>query len=414
MDKREILKKQLEIITPSEKELKELNFLINNTVILLKQAIKSRKIKAEPFIAGSFVKGTIIKKDKYDADIFVRFDKKYDEKSISSILSRIVPKNAVRLHGSRDYFVLKSKDLNKEIIPIMKIKTPEEELNSKNLSYFHVKYVLDKIKKGRKLAEEIRLAKAFIHYSGCYGAESYIHGFSGYAVELLLIHYKTFMNFARAMANVDLSKKLVIDIEKDYKKDEVFREMNESKLQSPIILVDPTYKKRNALAALSLETLEKLKKASKDFLIKPSEKFFQAESRERKFGKYKNTVKITTKRQAGDIAGTKLKKFYNFFIKEAEKYLDISSGFEYNESRNEGIIYINAVPRKMIEFRGPPITMKEALKAFKRQHKKVVVKKEQAYAYEKNNITLKDFIEELKNKDIEEMDISAIELSVSG
>ena len=51
--------------------------------------------------------------------------------------------------------------------------------------------------------------------------------------------------------------------------------MNSSKLTSPIILVDPTYKQRNALAALSEETFEKFKQASKKFLKNPSIKYFE-------------------------------------------------------------------------------------------------------------------------------------------
>ena len=51
--------------------------------------------------------------------------------------------------------------------------------------------------------------------------------------------------------------------------------LNESKLQSPIVFVDPTFKERNALAALSRETFEKFKKASKVFLRAPSKRYFE-------------------------------------------------------------------------------------------------------------------------------------------
>src|SRR3989344_5865150 len=109
--------------------------------------------------------------------------------------SKIVPKNAVRIHGSRDYFVVKeNNNFEFEIIPTLKIKKPSEAKNIIDLSYFHVNYVRNKLK-NKKLADEIKLAKAFIHYSDCYGAESYINGFSGYAVELLVIYYGSFTKF---------------------------------------------------------------------------------------------------------------------------------------------------------------------------------------------------------------------------
>lgn len=51
--------------------------------------------------------------------------------------------------------------------------------------------------------DEIKIAKAFCHATGCYGAESYIKGFSGYALELLIYHYKSFQSFVKAMTKVN-------------------------------------------------------------------------------------------------------------------------------------------------------------------------------------------------------------------
>ena len=39
---------------------------------------------------------------------------------------------------------------------------------------------------------------------------------------------------------------------------EILLELNEAKLQSAMVFVDPTFKERNTLAALSLETLDKM------------------------------------------------------------------------------------------------------------------------------------------------------------
>ena len=45
--------------------------------------------------------------------------------------------------------------------------------------------------------------------------------------------------------------------------------MNESKRQNPIVLIDPTWKERNALAALSRETFEKFQESLRKFMRKP-------------------------------------------------------------------------------------------------------------------------------------------------
>jgi len=54
----------------------------------------------------------------------------------------------------------------------------------------------------KKILDEIRIAKAFCYANNCYGAESYISGFSGYALELLVYHYKSFLKFIKSMVKL--------------------------------------------------------------------------------------------------------------------------------------------------------------------------------------------------------------------
>ena len=138
----------------------------------------------------------------------------------------------------------------------------------------------------------------------------------------------------------------MIDAEKQYKnKKDVFFEINESKLNSPIILVDPTWKERNALAGLSSETFEKFRAAATAFLKKPSEEFFRKKEIDEKELKKEAKklkaeflhIKLETDRQEGDIAGTKLKKSADFLAEEMSKYFIIlKKEFEYDD-KQEGI-----------------------------------------------------------------------------
>jgi len=282
---KEVLNEEILKITPSGEEVKSINFKVREILSALSGNMKKSKIKADVFIGGSFAKDTLIRKGKHDVDIFVRFDsEKYgEEEKLAELLKKIVPKNSVRVHGSRDYFRIKQDNIEFEIIPVLKIKKPSEAKNITDLSYFHVNYIKNKIKKNKKLADEIRLAKAFLYYQNCYGAESYINGFSGYAVELLMVSYGGFVRFLDSCLKHDFSKgKIIIDAEKLYKnKETIMREMNEAKLNSPIVLVDPTFKERNALAALSNETFDKFKQVAAKFAKNPSEKFFEFEDREK-------------------------------------------------------------------------------------------------------------------------------------
>ncbi|MBI2629755.1 nucleotidyltransferase domain-containing protein [Candidatus Pacearchaeota archaeon] len=404
-----ILKKQKERVVISKTELEEIERKAKEFCRSIERKIREKKIKADVFIGGSLAKKTLLKKEKYDVDIFVRFSKEYKDEELAEKLSTLI-ENAERVHGSRDYFNLKDKEVIFEIIPIIKITKPKEMRNVTDLSYFHVDYITKKIKSNTNLPGEIVLAKSFCRANNCYGAESYIKGFSGYALELLIVHYKSFLNFIKAAAK---SKgQIIIDPEKHYKnKEDILTNLNEAKLTSPVVFVDPTFKERNAVAALSSETFLRFKETCKKFLKNPNDGFFEmkkidSDGMKRMAGKKKAEffiIKVHTEKQEGDIAGSKLLKFYHFINDKIEKNFEIlRKEFFYNEEKEASLFFI-LKRRKDIIISGPPIKMKEAVERFKKEHKSIVIKNKRVYAKEKNYNSFLEFFSDFKNKKDREM-----------
>ena len=418
----QILKEVLVKVNPSEKDLSSINNFLKVFILEIKKGLKKKKIDAEVFIGGSFAKKTLIKKGQYDVDIFVRFNKKYGN-DISNLTEKILKetkRHFSTIHGSRDYFKINVEpSFFVEIIPVIKVKNPKESDNITDLSYFHVDYIRKKLKT-EKMLEEVRLAKAFCHANKCYGAESYINGFSGYALELLVYHYKGFFNFVKAMAKID--EKEIIDIEKLYKnKREIEMNMNGSKMISPIVLIDPTYKERNALAALSKETFKEFKEVCKRFIKKPTEESF--ETKKIDIEKIKNSaqknksefvfIKAKTDKQEGDIAGSKLVKFYRHLIEEIEKFYKITNkNFEYHD-RKEAEYFFVVKSKKEVILNGPNENDEKNVMLFNNRHKNTFIKKGKVYAREKINDKINDFIDswKLKNQEkIREMGITDLEV----
>jgi tRNA nucleotidyltransferase (CCA-adding enzyme) len=458
-----ILKEVLEKIEPPEEDLKVINNALKDFLEKTEKKIKSLKITAEVFIGGSFAKDTVIKKDYYDIDAFIRFDKKYNDDEISKLTGKIlkeldtqpsrsergcIPKKGTRtsheapnqvglkeniqkniftggnvsvVHGSRDYFRIKiSPDFFIEVIPVIKVKNPKESRNITDLSYSHVKYLKKKIGKTKELANQIKLAKVFCYANNCYGAESYINGFSGYALELLICKYKSFMKFITAMSK--LKEKEVIDLEKHYKsKQQVLMDVNSSKLKSPIILIDPTYKQRNALAALSDETFEKFQKTCKKFLKNPSVKSFEIKKvdlekikQDARKKKYEFILLETkTEKQEGDVAGTKLLKFYNHLDEEIKRYFEVKdNGFNYNGKKSARYFFV-VKKKKDILIEGPSIKDKTNLARFKKKHRNNFNKKGRVWAKEVIKFSIEKFIENwnLKNKrKMKEMQVKGLKV----
>ncbi len=351
-------------------------------VELIRREISRRKIDASVFIGGSFAKGTMIKASRYDVDLFIRFRRDAlmsRLETIVSVVSRRLNKKFECVHGSRDYFrVFISPRLTIEIIPVVAVRNVEEAKNVTDLSYFHVAVVKKRLSKG--LQREVQLAKQFCRAQRVYGAESYVRGFSGYGLECLIMFYRSFERMLRGLVKVKEREKLVIDPAKLFKKkSEVLFSLNEARLESPVIVIDPTWKERNVLAALSYETFRRFQNAAAAFLKNPSTEFFDVEafsasslkkSAMKKKAAFVHVV-LETKRQQGDIAGTKLKKVARFLRGEIDNYFDVlEEEFVYGEMQRADAYFVVRSKKEIIR-KGPPVDLKKHAAAFRKRHRGV-------------------------------------------
>jgi tRNA nucleotidyltransferase (CCA-adding enzyme) len=387
-------------------ELLKISLPKNELLVLEKTAkdfiasLKAKGIKA--YVGGSLAKGTMVNRPgKQDVDIFVVFDYSEDILGLEKVLKKIsLPGELKKVHGSRDYFQIICNDLILEVIPVVKNRDPETAENVTDISLSHVKYVGSKVKKNPKIADEIKLAKAFCQAQRCYGAESYIHGFSGYSLEVLVIHFGGFVKFLK-----NVNKKRVLDPLKYFRGErEVLNELNSSKLQSPIVVIDPTYKYRNVNAGLGSETFEKFISVAKEFLRLPSLKYFERQPIDvaglKKFAKAKDAkfveIDLKTNRQEGDIAGTKCKKFLHFFIRELgrKQQAVLRHEFDYDGGQSaKG--YIVVVEKTDIEVRGPSAGLEDAVNSFRKAKGARAFERKKFWWY-KEKISVKKVFESIK------------------
>lgn len=366
MSIKNVLSEELKKISLSEDKIISLEKIAKDFIRLLK------KNKLRAYIGGSLAKNTLIVKDKQDVDIFVVFDYSEDIFGLEKILKKIkLPGKLERVHGSRDYFHIDCGDVLLEVIPVVKNKDPELAENVTDVSLSHVKYVVEEIKKNPKLSDEIKLAKAFCRANRCYGAEGYIRGFSGYSLEILVIYFKGFVKFLKG-----IQKKAVVDPLKYFKSErEVMMELNGAKLQGPLVVVDPTYKYRNVCAGLGIEAFERLKNVARDFLKSPGLEFFDKKEIDVKVFRALAVgsrrfveVDLSTDRQVGDIAGTKMKKILDFFVRELERKGQkiLRKEFDYDGVGSRAKGYLVVERHKEIDVRGPSIGLQDAVLAFRK------------------------------------------------
>ncbi|MBW2963434.1 CCA tRNA nucleotidyltransferase [Candidatus Woesearchaeota archaeon] len=387
--------KALEKIKPSKQEEKAFKVIVDSFLKKLNSVLGD----ARGVLGGSGAKGTWLK-GVHDVDIFILFDyKKYKEKShkLADELEKRLKKKFKkysRLHGSRDYFQIKEDGFTYELVPILKIKKAAEAVNITDISPLHAEWV--RKKSNEKIRDDIRLAKAFCKAQDLYGAESYIRGFSGYVLEILVIYYRGFERFLEKAKS--WREKQVIDPEKWYAdREAAIASLNESKLHSPIILIDPVDKDRNAAAALGREKFLVLKEKAVQFLKKPAEDFFV--KKEIKFDDLKKKkghlvyFEVEALRGKEDIVGCKLLQVFDFLKKGLREFDIIEAGWDWNK------LWFLVKKKETDKFevrKGPPVKLEKYAADFKKKNKKTYIEKGRLMAkIPRKDYKLKEFV---KNK----------------
>lgn len=369
----QILKQALAEIKPEKKKLKE----VDDFVKRINLRVKKLKISAKAVVGGSFAKDTFLKQD-HDVDIFVLFSLKYKDENLSKLLHQILkPFKPETVHGSRDYFRIKGR-LNFEVVPVLDIKKPEHAKNVTDFSPAHVLWVKKNV---GKLRDDIRLVKKFCKANKVYGAESYINGFSGHVLDILVIYYKGFLQLLRAAAK--WKPKQVIDFYNMYKGKALF-ELNKSKTQGSLVVIDPVQPDRNAAAALTDEKFRLFAGTVKRFLKKPSLDFFVEKKADKGGLKKKGAIVLDIGARKGkeDVVGAKLLKAFQFVNKGLGEFGIKNSGWEWDKKKKSFFWFFPKLKKlpDTLEWEGPPTEMKNCVKEFKKKYKKTFTKKGRIYA----------------------------------
>lgn len=370
---REMLREVLQEITPGNEAKKDVDLMLSR----IRKEIKKRKINAKAVVGGSFAKGTFLKQD-HDIDIFVAFNMKHAGDDLSEMLAKILkPMKPERIHGSRDYFKVRN-SLNFEIVPVLGIKKPSDARNVTDFSPLHVQWVN---KNGAKYKGDIRLAKKFCKANGIYGAESYINGLSGHVLDIIVIYYKGFNGLIKGAAK--WKDKQVIDFYKTHRGKALFN-LNKSKTEGPLVVIDPVQPDRNASAAFAKDKFERMVQAAKRFIRKPAMDSFAEKRQNACELKSRGAVAVEAVPVEGkeDIAGTKLLKAFEFLKKKLKDFGVEDSGWQWDRKK-DALFWFFLKNKRLPEYyerEGPPLSKKTFADDFRKKHGETYERGGKAYA----------------------------------
>lgn len=250
--------------SPGRKERERIDEVVHVISNYISNYCVENSIDADPIVVGSVAKETNLRDG--DIDVFIRFSKSYEKHIMEKIgmdIGHKVLRNGEEKYAEHPYVTGIMDGIKIDIVPCYRISAEEKKVSSVDRTPLHTHYIRANLK--REQRGEVLLLKVFMKSIGVYGSEVKTSGFSGYICELLTLHYGTFDNVLRMFST--LSGRLVLPDTEQIRR----------KFGGPVVIVDPVDDDRNAAAAVSVDSLSKVKVAAKEFLRSPSEEFFVLE-----------------------------------------------------------------------------------------------------------------------------------------
>jgi tRNA nucleotidyltransferase (CCA-adding enzyme) len=260
----------LKRVTPKDSERKRIEDLSKRLEEAVASAAEELGVKAKVRVEGSVAKDTWLSQEP-DIDVFMRVSKSISHDSLGDVCLRVARKatkgsKQVERFADHPYLEAFVEGVRVNIVPCYDVKRGEW-VGPTDRTPFHTEYINEHLTE--PLRSEVRLLKKFMKGVGVYGAEIKVGGFSGYLCELLVLHYKSFLNTVKAFALH--RQRMVIDIagfytDRQEELDLLFAE--------PLVVVDPVDKSRNVASAVRSQRLYSFVAAAQQFLWRPSLGFF--------------------------------------------------------------------------------------------------------------------------------------------
>lgn len=370
------------------------------------KAARAKGFSVTFVLGGSLAKQTHVK-DTHDADVFAVFDKKQDNLSdtLEQILAALkIP--ATRCHGSRDYFRTVLDTVTFEFVPVRKVTaaTIGNIENVTDASVLHIAWFEKKATHKPILLDEVRLTKAFFKAHSIYGAESYVGGFSGHVVDILIVKYGSFLKLLKAVATWD--PPVYIDVERHYAgKKQALAALNDAKKTSPLICIDPIDKTRNASASLEVACMDTLRAQAATFLKAPSLKAFtftpiNLAAMQKKKG-HTLCVALAPLEGKKDVVGAKLKRSFLALQQHlvTNEFKILEARWEWRGEGHDALLYLRVASLQttpLKRYPGPrPSDDPSHIAAFKQAHAKdtIALERGRHVAYAKRPYTeLRNFV----------------------
>ncbi len=217
---------------------------------------------SDVIVAGSAARGTNLRGSS-DVDVFIIYPRDVPrnvmEAEALEIGKSLSSKFEIR-YAEHPYVTVWIEGVEVDVVPAYEMQPGQNIQSATDRTPLHQRFLQERFPP--ELRDDVRIMKAFLKGIGVYGAEIRVEGFSGYLVELLILHYGGALPLLRAAAN--WKPPVFVDI-LDHAK---------AKFDDPLVVIDPVDPYRNVASPVSVQSLATFVAAAREFLVHPSLEFF--------------------------------------------------------------------------------------------------------------------------------------------
>jgi tRNA nucleotidyltransferase (CCA-adding enzyme) len=250
-------------VVPDDDEREQLEAVVSELSDRAEAAIEEVPVEADTRLVGSTARGTWLAGDR-DVDLFVRFPPDLPREDLEAYgleIGHAVLPEGHEEYAEHPYVKGEYRGFDVDCVPCYDVAEATDIRSAVDRTPFHTEYLEGQIE---PLADDVRLAKAFLTAIGAYGSDLRTRGFSGFLTELLVLEYGGFRTFVDAAA--DWNPPVEFDP----------TDHGTKSFDDPLVVIDPTDPERNVAAVCSARNVARLIHYARVLLDEPRVELFEA------------------------------------------------------------------------------------------------------------------------------------------
>ncbi|WP_254839619.1 CCA tRNA nucleotidyltransferase [Natronomonas marina] len=265
-------------VVPDEAEREALESVVEELSARAEAAIADLPVEADTRLVGSTARGTWLSGDR-DVDLFVRFPPSLSREQLEThglaVGHEVLPDGHEEF-AEHPYVKGELDGFEVDCVPCYAVESAADIRSAVDRTPFHTDYLEGRIE---PLADDVRVAKAFLGGIGVYGSDLETRGFSGFLTELLVLEYGGFRPFVEAAADWQPPVRLTPephDEGGETASPNAGDGDDGSAFDDPLVVVDPTDPGRNVAAVCSARNVARLVHYARELLDEPRVELFES------------------------------------------------------------------------------------------------------------------------------------------